>query len=68
VVAVTVDWGDPAPVVIDAGNESHREDVGGSHVEEATSHGAYRNLGPWDEQVADQAWEEHLDQKMMTQR
>ena len=65
---MTVDGGDPAPVVIDAGNEARQQDVGRSHVEEATTRGAYRNLGPWDEQVADQAWEEHLDQKMMTQR
>jgi hypothetical protein len=66
VVAVTDDWSDPAPVMIDAGNESRQQDVGRSHVEEATSHGACRNLGPWDEQVADQAWEEHLDRMMMT--
>jgi len=62
VVAVAADGGDPAPVVMYAGNETRQQDLGCGHVEEVTIHGACRNLGPWDEQVVDQAWEERLDQ------
>jgi hypothetical protein len=66
---VVVDGGDPAQVAMYDEHEKRHQDVeSGQNVEVVTIHDAYRNLGLWDEQVADQAGEEHLDQRTMMQR
>jgi hypothetical protein len=64
-VVVVVDGGDPAQVAMYDENEKRHHVGSGQNVEVVTTHDAYRNLGLWDEQVADQAGEEHPDQRTM---